>query len=487
VTAVGSDDSSVAPGRNHAFDLNIETVLEHWPVSNAVREFIANALDEHEITGTELPQITKSADGEWRVRDFGRGLRYQHLTQNEDPEKLSHPRVIGQFGIGLKDALAVCHRRGVEVVILSRHGTIRTTMQAKAGFSDVVTLHAAVSSAEDPEMIGTEVILRGVADGDVEEAMSFFLRYSGDEVLEETKYGEVLDRPSGSEAGRVYVRGLLVAEEPNFLFSYNITELNAALRRALNRERSNVGRGAYSGRVKDILKSSTKADVAEPLARDLVGFTSGTLHDELAWKDVAIHACRVLQSTSKVVFVTPWQLPLAFVEYARRDGYEPVVVPEDIAKALWNVTDLDGEPMFDLGAFRRSWNDSFQFEFVDPADLTDTERSVHNLGNELIRILEIDLGKVGVDEVRVSKTMRLNEHGGETVGVFDKEMRRVVIKRDQLREASRFFGTLLHELEHAASGHGDGTLEFEEALTARMGTVAHLLATASSSAVVGEL
>lgn len=473
---------SVKYGMDHAFDLNIEKVLEHWPVSNAVREFIANALDEHEITGTELPKITKVADGEWRVRDFGRGLRYQHLTQNEDPEKLIHPRVIGQFGIGLKDALAVCHRRGVGVVIRSRHGTIRTTMQAKAGFSDVVTLHAAVSHSDEPEMIGTEVILRGVADGDVEEAMSFFLRYSDDEVLEETKYGEVLDRPSGSDTGRVYVRGLLVAEEPNFLFSYNITELNAALRRALNRERTNVGRGAYSGRVKDILKSSTKADVAEPLARDLAGFTSGTLHDELAWKDVAIHACRVLQSAAKVVFVTPWQLPLAFVEYARRDGYQPVVVPEDIAKTLRDITDLDGEPMFDLGAFRRSWNDSFQFEFIDPDDLTDTERSVHNLGDDLIRIVEIDLGKVGIDEIRVSETMRLNERGGETVGLFDKERRRIVIKRDQLLDASRFLGTLLHELEHAASGHGDGTLEFEDALTARMGVVAQLLVAAASSA-----
>jgi hypothetical protein len=473
------EKTTVGPRAEHAFDLNIETVLEHWPVSNAFREFIANALDEHEITGTKLPKITKTAEGEWRVRDFGRGLKYQHLTQNEDPEKLGHPKVIGQFGIGLKDALAVCHRRGVGVVIRSRHGTIRTEMQAKAGFSDVVTLHAVVSQPDDRELIGTEVILRGVTDGDVEEAMSFFLRYSRDEVLEETKYGEVLARPPSSETGRVYVRGLLVAEESNFLFSYNITELNAALRRALNRERSNVGRGAYSGRVKDILKASTKADVAEPLARDLVGFTSGTLHDELAWKDVAVHACRVLQSNTSVVFVTPWQLPLAFVEYARRDGYEPVVVPEDIAKSLRDMTDLDGEPMFDLGAFRRSWNDSFQFEFVDPADLTDIELSVHKLGDDLIRIVDIDLREVGVDEVRVSETMRLNERGGETVGLFDKEMRRIVIKRDQLQDPARFLGTLLHELEHAASGYGDGTLEFEDALTARMGHVARLLVNGS--------
>ena len=142
--------------------------------------------------------------------------------------------------------------------------------------------------------------------------------------------------------------------------------------------------------------------------------------------------------------------------------------------------------MFDLGAFRHTWNDSFQFEFVDPADLSDAERSIHDLGDDLIRIVEIDIGGAGVDEVRVSETMRLNERGGETVGLFDKEMRRIVIKRDQLRDASRFLGTLLHELEHAASGHGDGTLEFEDAVTARLGVVAQLLVTTASSVVVGE-
>lgn len=100
-------------------------------------------------------------------------------------------------------------------------------------------------------------------------------------------------------------------------------------------------------------------------------------------------------------------------------------------------------------------------------------------------IVEIDLGEVGVDEVRLSETMRLNERGGETVGLFDKERRRIVIKRDQLRDASRFLGTLLHELEHAASGHGDGTLEFEDALTASLGAGAHLLVAAVSSSPDG--
>ena len=31
--------------RAHAFDLNVERVLEHWTPAHAVREVIANALD----------------------------------------------------------------------------------------------------------------------------------------------------------------------------------------------------------------------------------------------------------------------------------------------------------------------------------------------------------------------------------------------------------------------------------------------------------
>ena len=95
------------------FDLNIERVLENWTVAHALREVIANALDEQALTGTAEPQIFQDAEGSWHIRDWGRGLRYEHLTQNENKEKLAHPdQVVGKFGVGLKDALATfdCHR-----------------------------------------------------------------------------------------------------------------------------------------------------------------------------------------------------------------------------------------------------------------------------------------------------------------------------------------------------------------------------------------
>jgi len=61
-------------GGQHAFDLNIDTVLEHWTVPFGLRELIANALDEQALTGTAEPTITRDASGNWHVRDFGRGL-----------------------------------------------------------------------------------------------------------------------------------------------------------------------------------------------------------------------------------------------------------------------------------------------------------------------------------------------------------------------------------------------------------------------------
>src|SRR5215469_15555796 len=128
------------PGRRNSdvalFDLNVEKILDHWGLPEAVREVIANALDEHALSRTAEPEIVKRKDG-WHVRDFGRGLRYQHLTQNENPEKRRRADVVvGKFGVGLKDALATFHRRGIEVTIRSPHADITLERAAKKDFAD---------------------------------------------------------------------------------------------------------------------------------------------------------------------------------------------------------------------------------------------------------------------------------------------------------------------------------------------------------------
>ena len=69
------------------FDLNMETVLENWEISDAIREIIANGIDEATITGTKEIAIYEE-ESIWHIRDFGRGLNHTHFTQNESQEKI---------------------------------------------------------------------------------------------------------------------------------------------------------------------------------------------------------------------------------------------------------------------------------------------------------------------------------------------------------------------------------------------------------------
>ncbi|MEI9808002.1 MAG: hypothetical protein WDO16_09070 [Bacteroidota bacterium] len=52
------------------FDLNIEKILENWETYHAIREIIANALDEQLLTSTKDVEITKQGNS-WLIRDFG--------------------------------------------------------------------------------------------------------------------------------------------------------------------------------------------------------------------------------------------------------------------------------------------------------------------------------------------------------------------------------------------------------------------------------
>jgi len=188
------------------FDLNIEKILEDWETCHAIREVIANSIDEQILTRTKEIDIFKDAKGHWHIRDYGRGLRHEHLTQKENEEKLGNPHMIGKFGIGLKDALATFDRNRVNVLIESKYGKITLGKSQKHSFEDIITLHAYISPPSDTDFVGTEFILKGIKDDDILKAKNLFLRFSGERVIEKTKYGDVLEKKA--EAARIYVNGV---------------------------------------------------------------------------------------------------------------------------------------------------------------------------------------------------------------------------------------------------------------------------------------
>ena len=450
------------------FDLNVEKVLEHWTPAHALREVIANALDEHALLGrSDRPAVEKDEAGVWHVRDHGRGLRYHHLTQNESDEKRASDVVVGQFGVGLKDALATFHRNGIGVRISSPHGTITLAEQSKHGFDDVVTLHAVVGAPV--EITGTDVALARITDADVVEAMGFFLVFDESvAVVDTTSSGQVLARP-GDSPRSVYVRGVRVAEDDGLLFSYNVTKVDAKLRRALNRERSNVGRSAYTDRIKAVLLAVEEQAVLTGLVEDMAGFVKGATHDEVKWNDVAERVVRELAAVDpNVVFVTAaqrWSHP-ELIRRAEVDGKRVFVVPDALAARL-RISD-DGA-VTTLERFAAQWNERVVIEPLDPTVLSPAEQAVFELAGEVLKVL----GRRGDEwQVVVSETLHLTPDGTETAhGLWDPAQRRIVINRRCLRSTDLFVATLLHEVAHAITGATDLTAEFEDGLTDLLGTV----------------
>lgn len=453
------------------FDLNIVDILEAWSPRHGVRELIANALDEQALTNTREVTV-ENVRGAWRVRDYGRGLEYEHLTQNENPEKLANPnKVIGKFGVGLKDAIAVLHRHNISVEISSRRAHIAFLERPKHGF-DLPTLHAVIRPPTDPTMVGTEVVLRGIDDAEVTAAKDLFLRFSGEDIVGETQYGQIIKRGNRPEA-RIYVNGVVVAEDDGLAFSYNITSRNAAMSKALNRERTNVGRTAFADRVKAMLLACTAPAVAEVLANEISRLDKGDAHDEVKWTDVAVHACKILNAAKKVVFVSSQELATATsaVDHARNEGNWLVALPQNIRDRLRGEKDATGAAVRGLDEFVRQWSQSFKFDFIDESQMTSSERAIFGQRGDIANLIG-GLPRA-VKKVLVSTTMRPGASGGtDELGLWDPERRHIVVRRDQLRSLESFAGTLLHEVVHAQSGQPDVTREFEDALTDRMGVLA---------------
>ncbi|MEO8219018.1 MAG: ATP-binding protein, partial [Acidobacteriota bacterium] len=451
-----------------AFDLNIQEVLENWEVEHALREIIANALDEQVISNSREINLESDANGDWHVRDFGRGLRIEHFTLNENKEKLKAPAgVIGRFGAGLKDALATLHRRNVDCLIRSSAGTYRLGREHKAGFADIVTLHIEYDDTPN-DMQGTEFIMRGVTPEKMARAKTLFLKFAGEDVLESTPYDQILRRPAGM--ARVYILGVVASEEPNFLFSYNVSSLTDSMKSKLNRERLNVGRTTYVDRVKSILKNARSEEVTRVLIDQVEQRSVGTQGDEMTWIEISQIALNLLNQRRRVAYVTEQEVQSRpdVLNHARSDGYQVVVVTEQQKAKLETQTSTAGPPVRTLTAYVQEYNQSFQYQFVSLGSLRPAERMVYDLTAQLVALVGVERARC--PDVRISETMRVTSD--DTEGVWDPSISAVVVKRSRLASVAAYAGTLLHEVGHATSGKTDATRDFERVLTDYLGLAA---------------
>lgn len=449
------------------FDLNIETVLEHWECEHGLREIIANALDERTLTSTPPISITKDDQGRWHIRDFGRGVRIDHFTLNENQEKMGADGVVGKFGVGLKDALATLDRHHAKVLIRSQHGVFTLTKAAKHGFDGITTLHISHEPG-DPTISGTDITLTNVPDAAIAKAKSMFLCFREHCILESTPFGQII--AAAPTQAEVFINSVWVNAEPTFLFSYNVTSLTDSMRNALNRERVNVGRSVYAERLRQILKGANKAVVLQALASSYACRDEGELPEELGWIDIAHKALNELAKKQKIVVISHTEIKTRpeLVEDIKSDGRQIILLNEREKQRADQQVEKGKASFQTVGTWIQSVNDSFQYRFVDPNQLTGDENEVWQKRNQILEL--VGLRQSVIPLIRISETMRTSEDG--ITGVWDSKLKAIIVKRTQLRSLSSFAGTLLHEFAHAATGTRDCTRSFENVLTEYLGKVA---------------
>ena len=333
--------------------------------------------------------------------------------------------MIGKFGVGLKDALATFDRHSINVAIDSQYGHFTLDHSSKHGFEEIATLHVCVDAPINTEMQGTDFCIEGCTEYDIQEAKRSFICFSGIDPIEKTKYGEIFKK--AKTTAEIFVNGVKVAEEDNFLFSYNITPANKALRKALNRERTNVGRSAYSKRVQEMLLDAHSEGVIQALTENFKLINNGQQCDELKWIDVSEHAAKHLNEREQVVFVTSSEYKNASnatIEIIKESGREPVFVPNQVKNQLEGARDNKGSVISTIKTVVAADQEAFAYQFIPYEHLNEKEKKIFDLTAPTLNFFS---SRITTEQIYIAEGLKRED----AVGVYEVNEDRIVITRKQ--------------------------------------------------------
>ncbi len=442
----------------HDFDLNIKRILTTWEVPHACRELVANALDEHVLCNLDPKAVVIDLkEDRLLIKDQGRGITKFHFVQDESVEKVEHfknSQIIGHFGVGMKDAVAVLVRQERTLEIKCKHGRYTFEYKNKHGHDDVITLHVIIHDDVPSDFHGTEVTVRPISKKELKKTKDLFLMFGERKVLFECTIGQVLSNEGDTSS--IYVKGLRVDQSQQYQFSYNIRELNKSLRERMSRDKNSISVGVYSGIIKRILTSTTKIDpLYQMLEKLIVDNGNRDLKTDVAYKDVTIHVTKNMEHR---VIVTQEQCrthPNVFDKIKDRAQ----IVSKEQYEMISRTASRKCKTIDDIIKIGVEHGDEIAY-----ADMSAKEKDTFDMGNEVIRSNPDIFGSLSTPKI----VQNLKLQGSEASGVRSKDD--IYVDYEQLRKGGHaYFGTLAHEHAHKKSNATDCTREFERCLTDMLG------------------
>ncbi|MEG0296610.1 MAG: hypothetical protein RR620_07805 [Clostridium sp.] len=277
-----------------SIDLNIgQAYLTDWSVGMALRELIANAIDE---TSDGEVNIKKLSDVKWKIENKVSEIQPENFLINEGV-KANKKGKIGKFGIGLKDSISVLMSNGIKVKFITSEYIFDAVYEVKSKIVKQKSINIKVMKSNS-KFVGTQVILENCKDIYMDEAKQYFLKYRGEpSKVIKTIYGDILVENKKKYNGTIYFNGMKIASENTFLYSYNIKLEDKELKKGISRERNQVSKDVYMSSVKRIINSledEKDKDTLNKYFERIYKSRDGSLSGELIYKEIQIRIFKYL-------------------------------------------------------------------------------------------------------------------------------------------------------------------------------------------------
>jgi hypothetical protein len=236
-------------------DFNMRDTLRHWKVSRALAEILANCLDECKTSCSDILPLVELKDGILTICDKGSGLQIDHFIQNINPDKQNY-KYIGKFGFGLKDSIAVLFKKGKHITIESKYFyTNKIVLRSKTGCKEK-TIQMKVKVPHNKHFIGTSISIGGISESDFNRMKDYFPQYSNIGLpLIQTECGCIYNKRGPKEEAKIFINGIRVNVEPNFMYHYHIITNNVGIMKCMSkdRDRTNITKSDYAYIIQKIL------------------------------------------------------------------------------------------------------------------------------------------------------------------------------------------------------------------------------------------
>lgn len=190
--------------------------VSDWKLAHAVREVIANALDAETEHGAKFVVKYDTAKERLTVRNENIKVDAKALYFGES-SKRGDERFVGQYGEGLKLAMLVFARMGLDVLIKNGDDESWKPLIEKDGLG-VETLCVDITKAKRAEN-NFEIVIPDINEEFWETMQGWFLRLRAPVEVHKTRAGELIDDPDFT--GKIYVRGVYVTTREKYDFGYN--------------------------------------------------------------------------------------------------------------------------------------------------------------------------------------------------------------------------------------------------------------------------